>query len=55
MQPTSSHNLWYWVTKHRKQQGYKKNPIYSIPTIVNGLSLTEDNRLAPIRNDKSIK
>ena len=58
MQPTSLHNLynqWDWVTKHRKQRSYGKNPTYSIPTIVKRLLSTEDNGFVPIRNDKSIK
>jgi hypothetical protein len=55
MQPTSLHTLCDGMTKHRKQRGYEENSTYSIPTIVNGQLLTEDNRFAPIRNDKSIK
>jgi len=55
MQPTSLHNLWDAVTKHRKQWGYEENSTYSIIAIVNGLLSKEDNIFAPIRNDKSSK
>lgn len=52
-QPTSLPNLQDQVKKHRKPPGYLKNPTYSIPTIVNGLLLTEDNGFVLLRKYKT--
>jgi hypothetical protein len=51
---TSLHKLQDRERKIRMERGYEENPIYSIPTIVNGCVSTKDTfGLTSLRKDKS--